>query len=268
MAPNYKPTIDRLSGFAGIYDAYRPAPPDVIGQYLPALAKSAPPALVVDLGCGTGLSTRFWGPIAGQVIGIDLSEDMLNQARANTQYNNVYYQAGFAHDSGLPSGCADIITACQSLHWMDPEPTLAEIARLLRPGGVFAAIDYNLPPTTLNWEADAAYRAYDETASAVYQSMAIEKDISRWKKNEHLARLKVCGHFRFTNELLVHNFSPGNAERLVGLAMSMGALETALKAGASEHELGLDTLRAEVKRLLGEDQKPWLWSAYIRLAVK
>ena len=40
---------------------------------------------------------------------------------------------------------ADIVTCSQSFHWMEPEPTLAEIARILRPGGVFAAYDYDWP---------------------------------------------------------------------------------------------------------------------------
>src|SRR4051794_19046780 len=60
---------------------------------------------------------------------------------------------GVAHQTGLPDGCADIVTAAQSLHWMEPTATLAEIARILRPGGLFAAYDYDWPPT-LHWELD------------------------------------------------------------------------------------------------------------------
>jgi len=44
----------------------------------------------------------------------------------------------------LPDGCADIVTCSQSLHWMVPESTFAEVARILRPGGVFATYDYDV----------------------------------------------------------------------------------------------------------------------------
>ena len=36
--------------------------------------------------------------------------------------------------------------AVQALHWMEPAPTFGEVARLLRPGGVFAALDCDWPP--------------------------------------------------------------------------------------------------------------------------
>src|SRR5947207_1210964 len=94
--------------------------------------------------------------------GEDRSDDMRRQAEARTAAlpagGNVRYQAGFSIATGLPDGCADLVTCSQSLHWMDPEPTFAEVARILRSGGVFAAYDCDWPPT-VHWEAEAAYQA-------------------------------------------------------------------------------------------------------------
>src|SRR5690606_15398774 len=111
------------------------------------LAAVERPALVVDVGSGTGLSTRLWAGRADQVIGIEPGDDMRRQAEAQTAAPSVRYQPGYSTATGLPDACADIVTVSQALHWMEPEPTFAEMARILRPGGVFAAFDCDWPPT-------------------------------------------------------------------------------------------------------------------------
>ena len=52
--------LERLSGLATVYDAFRPAPPAMLVVVLTLLAKCERPRLVVDIGCGSGLSTRLW----------------------------------------------------------------------------------------------------------------------------------------------------------------------------------------------------------------
>ena len=63
---------------------------------------------------------------------------------------------GLLQETGLPAGAADVVTCSQSFHWMEAEPTLAEAVRILRPGGVFAAYDYDWPPI-VHWEVEAAF---------------------------------------------------------------------------------------------------------------
>jgi len=87
-------------------------------------------------------------------------------------------------------------------------------------------------------------------------------------KDGHLARIRASGHFRFTREILLHHVEMGNAERLVGLALSLGAVETLLKAGHTEADIGLDRLRVEAIRLLGDAPRPWYWGIGVRVGVK
>jgi predicted O-methyltransferase YrrM len=55
----------RLSGaFVARYNDLRPKPPEELFELLVSLAPSAPPALVVDLGAGTGISTALWAAYA------------------------------------------------------------------------------------------------------------------------------------------------------------------------------------------------------------
>ena len=76
--------IQRFSGFADCYDTHRPTPPTVITNILCQLAQMARPNLVVDIGSGTGLSTRLWSEVTEQVIGIEPNADMRQQAEAAT----------------------------------------------------------------------------------------------------------------------------------------------------------------------------------------
>ena len=66
----------RFSGFADLYDDARPTPPLALAALLASYAGVERPALVVDLGSGTGLSTRWCAPWADRVIGVEPSDDM------------------------------------------------------------------------------------------------------------------------------------------------------------------------------------------------
>ncbi len=148
-------------GLAGRYDAARPRPPETLRELLPALAGVARPKLVVDLGSGTGLSTRFWAEAADEVIGVEPNGAICAWAEANTEFVNVRYVCAPAEDTGLPEASADIVTAAQSFHWFDPDRALAEVGRLLRPGGVFCAYNYAALQTSL-WKPEAAWAAVRE----------------------------------------------------------------------------------------------------------
>lgn len=267
METDFTGNIERFSGFADLYDQYRPPPPAVLADVLTQLAQTARPNLVVDLGSGTGLSTRYWAERAKQVIGIEPAADMRRQAEAATQSPHVTYQEGFSHTTSLPDGCADLVTCSQALHWMEPQATFVEAVRILRTGGVFAAFDYDWPPTTPHWEADAAYIACLRRVRQLEQTLPDQK-VRQWGKEQHIERMQASGCFRFVKEIVLHHIDNGNAERLVGLAKSQGSTMTLLKAGFSEQELGLDALRQACERTLGSELKPWFWASRLRLGIK
>jgi SAM-dependent methyltransferase len=142
-------------GFAERYDAYRPRPPVALVELLSALAGGLL-RLVVDVGCGTGLSTRVWANAADEVVGVEPNDSMRSVAEAATGEGNVRYHAGSSYATGLDDGSVDILTCSQSLQWMRPEPALAEVRRVLRSGGVFAAYQYEHLQTPY-WEPEAAF---------------------------------------------------------------------------------------------------------------
>ncbi|MCC7448151.1 MAG: class I SAM-dependent methyltransferase [Anaerolineae bacterium] len=260
--------IERFTGFADYYARYRPTPPPVIPDILTQLARVARPHLVVDLGSGTGLSTRIWAERADSVIGIEPSDDMCQQAvKQSSHFSNVRYQHGLSTATGLPDNCADIVTASQALHWMEPTGTFAEVMRILRPGGVFAALDNDWPPT-MDWEAMQAYETYIDNAEKLAREKGMVKDVRKWDKAGHLARMQASGRFRYITEFAVHHTEPGSAERLVGMALSQGVSQTLLKNGLPEEQFGVTALREIAQRTLGDTEQAWHFTYRVRVGVK
>jgi SAM-dependent methyltransferase len=249
--------------FPGGYDANRPSPPAVLLDVLCLEAQVERPGLVVDLGSGTGLSTRAWAERADEVVGVEASAEMRARAEQATGAPNVRYVQGYAQETGLPAGEADIVTCSQSFHWMEPEPTLAEVARLLRPGGVFAAYDYDWPPVC-NWEVE---QAFSELVRRVGKARGIPKKL-RYDKSEHLERIEASGHFRFVREVALHSRERGGAQRIVGMALSLGPLAVLLEDGKSEEELGLAQLREAADRAFGDCEVEFIIGYRVRLGVK
>lgn len=165
QAPVYDPWLNAhrsgytRDGFAACYGAFCPTPPPALLDLRCQFIQTPAPRLVVDLGSGTGLSTAVWADRAQQVIGIEPLEAMWRAAEARYQFPHVSFQDWSAQETGLPDGAADVVTCAQSLHWMEPQSTFAKVARILRPGGAFAAYDYNLLPT-IGWEAEEAFAAF------------------------------------------------------------------------------------------------------------
>jgi len=267
MNNDFSGNIERFTGFADQYDKYRPAPPTVLADILCQLAQTPRPQLVVDLGSGTGLSTRYWADKAEQVIGVEPTRDMRKQAEGQTEAANVSYREGFSHQTNLPDACAQIVTCSQALHWMEPQSTFEEARRILVPGGVFAAFDYDWPPTTSDWRADSAYQTCSKTIDVLEAEHKIRDEIKHWKKDEHFARMKESKCFKFVKEIVIHHTEEGNVERLVGLLLSQGSVMSLLKKGLSERELGIDIFRETVQRVLGDAPQRWYWSSRLRFGI-
>jgi ubiquinone/menaquinone biosynthesis C-methylase UbiE len=137
------------------------------------------------------------------VVGVDANPRMIDRGQLMTRASNVRFVEGFAAETRLPAGRADIVTRSQSFHWMEPEPVLAEAARLLRPGGVFAAYDYDVPPI-IQPDVDEASRELLATRRAARERLGLFAGQKIWPKHRHLERIQASGRFRITQEVVCH----------------------------------------------------------------
>ena len=105
-----------------------------------SLGVLAPGERVVDVGCGAGIDSliaaRMVGPDGG-VIGVDMTESMLEKAKAAAKdLDNVEFRIGFGEELPIPDGWADVVISNGVVNLMpDKHEALTEMARVLKPGG-------------------------------------------------------------------------------------------------------------------------------------
>ena len=118
---------------------------------------------VLDLGCGFGWFCR-WARERGaaQVVGLDLSDKMLAQARANTSDTLITYDRADLEQLDLPEACFDLVYSSLAVHYINGAGRLFEtISRALIPRGSFVFSTEHpiyMAPTNPNWSTDAAGR--------------------------------------------------------------------------------------------------------------
>lgn len=218
---------ERFTGFAGIYESARPKIPEypvkALCRYL-----GKQPETVVDLGCGTGLSTEIWKNHCKRAVGIEPSGDMLKVADKKAN-DVIQFRQGTGEKTGLPDSCADIVVCSQSFHWMEPKAALCEANRILKAGGVFAVIDCDWPAVT-KWQAEKAYmELYGKIKQIEGSVEEISESFVRYPKSEHLKNIAGCGYFVYTRELLFANAESCTKSRFKNIIMSQGSLQTILK---------------------------------------
>ena len=111
-----------------------------------AAAGVGPFERMIDLGTGAGRMLALLGPRAGEAIGLDLSQQMLNVARLHVTeagLQGVELRHGDIFATRLPDGNADLVVVHQVLHYLaDPAAAVAEAARLVAPGGRLLIVDF------------------------------------------------------------------------------------------------------------------------------
>lgn len=128
---------------AGAWDSLRG---DLFGHGFtaPALLGLLPADWVVaDIGCGTGNASEHLAPFVKQVIAVDLSEPMLEAARKRLgERSGVEFRKGEATSLPIDDGEVDAAVCLLVLHHLaDPASAVAEIARVVRPGGIAMVVD-------------------------------------------------------------------------------------------------------------------------------
>lgn len=135
------------------YERTRPDYPDSVLEHVPVPAE----ATVLDLGAGTGKLTRVLARRYARVIAVEPLDRM--RAILERVVPEAEALAGRAEEIPLPSSSVDAVFAAQAFHWFANDTALAEIGRVLRPGGVLCLV-WNSPDERRPTPLPQAFRDY------------------------------------------------------------------------------------------------------------
>jgi predicted TPR repeat methyltransferase len=118
--------------------------------------------VVLDLGCGTGLAGAAIAGRCRHLVGVDLSANMLAEARARGVYDRLEHADLVSMARGEAAGTYDLILAADVFIYVgDLVDVMREAHRILRPGGLFALsaeAAESVPDATAPQQLDAGYR--------------------------------------------------------------------------------------------------------------
>lgn len=106
---------------------------------------------VLDIGCGNGAFLSKLAPGIKEAVGVDLSEKMLDQARIRNRANaHLSFQQIKGPELPFPDASFDRVVSVLAFRYLDWDPILKEIQRVLKPGGEFLVIDMVAAPVKIS----------------------------------------------------------------------------------------------------------------------
>jgi len=152
---------DHFSSASGRYAAFRPNYPATLYSWLAGLCAEHDTAW--DCATGSGQATQGLAPHFRHVVATDASAEQIRHAMPHP---GIDYRVAPAEASGLADHSVDLITVAQAAHWFDLPRFYAEVARVLKPGGVIALWGYGR--MVLPGELDAPFQRFYEEIVGPY----------------------------------------------------------------------------------------------------
>ena len=138
---------------AAAYAEYRPGYAEAAVRWALEPAGTREPPRVLDLAAGTGKLTATLVRLGAEVTAVEPDPAMLAELRR--ELGSVRSLPGSAEDIPLPGASVDAVLVGQAMHWFDLDRAIPEIARVLTPGGVLAAL-WNVDDDRTGWVARLA----------------------------------------------------------------------------------------------------------------
>ncbi|HET6362415.1 MAG TPA: class I SAM-dependent methyltransferase [Gemmatimonadota bacterium] len=156
-----KPT-EVFGPLAEEYARFRPSYPDALFDALFARLGDRS-VTTLDIGAGTGAATGSLLRRGARVAALEPNPSMLGKAAARLAGAAGWLGAVAARAEELPiaPGSVSCITVAQAFHWFEPEPALAELARVLRPRGLLAVMWNVVVPDAFTDEVFALVTRYN-----------------------------------------------------------------------------------------------------------
>lgn len=180
----------------------------------------------VDVGAGTGIWSRLLAERGFAVTAVEPNDAMRGHGESAAG-PAIAWKAGSAEDTRLPDACADLVCMASSFHWPDFGSAVAEFRRILRPGGLFAAL--------WNTRIIKGSRLLEEIEAELYRLAPHIKRVSSGR-SEFCAGLseRLRGHAAFEDVLYLEgvHVEQQPPERYLGLWESVNDVRAQAGEGA------------------------------------
>jgi ubiquinone/menaquinone biosynthesis C-methylase UbiE len=141
--------VDRFNRWAGTYDRhwmqriiFKPIQRTVLQL---AAEQVSRPGAILDVGCGTGkllksAEARFPG---AKLVGVDAAIEMVKSAQTSNPIGTIQFQQAIAEELPFPNSSFDLVFSTMTFHhWPNQTKGIAEVARVLTPGGRWLLADF------------------------------------------------------------------------------------------------------------------------------
>ncbi len=240
---------DHFSSVAASYSSHRPRYPAVLFEYLASLAPSREAAW--DCATGSGQAALGLVEVFDRVIATDASAEQITNAHTHAR---ITYKVATAEASGLDSDSVDLLTVAQALHWFNWDEFYPEAKRIIRQGGICAAISYLLCHTE---------PGVDRAIDRLYGEITAEY----WPPERHYVEEKYQ-----TIPFPFRELTPPNFDTTVSWTLPelLGYLSTWSAVDRYKADRGsdpLDLIRDELMDAWGDPQQPRtvIWPLVLRV---
>lgn len=196
---------------------------------------------VADIGAGTGKFTKMLAEIGLKVSAVEPNDAMRSEGAIYTQEDEIEWLHGSAEDTKLPTNMFDWVCMASSFHWTDPQKSLPELARIIKPDGYFTAIwnprNIQRSPFHLNIE--------EQIKKIVPELNRVSSGAQNTKEWEYI--LTSTGDFKECVFMECDHVEVMSIERYMGVWHSVNDIQA--QAGKERWQKILDMIESEISGL-------------------
>jgi SAM-dependent methyltransferase len=220
-----------FGGIADDYDRYRPGPPLGAARWVLGDDRS----VVLDLGAGTGGLTRSLIQLAPHVVAAEPDARMRGVLARRVGTAAVLGAVG--ERLPIKDDALDGVIASSSWHWMDPARAGAEVARVLRPGGVFGLL-WSGPDRSVPWVSEVlgprrSGAGRDDADHGRHRTMVLPDELP----------------FSARETTTIESTRTVSVDDLAGLS---GTFSVVIVGGGAARDQWVDAVRARARAVVGE----------------
>jgi ubiquinone/menaquinone biosynthesis C-methylase UbiE len=191
---------------------------------------------VLDIGCGPGSITIGLAEVAGHVTGIDVDDDEFADARdyaAEHGISNVEFIEGSIYELDVPNASVDVCTLCSMMETLDdPLAGLAEVRRVLKPGGLLGASSIEYGGLILHGPGEPLLRRFYELRLKLWEAQG---DVHPYRGRELRGLLSAAGFEQVEARTTYFNYGTEERVRAFGLGRAADCRDEWYVIGLTEH---------------------------------